>query len=110
MLQPWMVDAEAEGVKQSLQHYNARPCVRYNLFIILIEEKLMWKGFFYLISSNLSKSRLGNQLDQWAYGTLSLGFSFSNIGILSGAVWANDAGWDPKETWVLVTYGYILHG
>ena len=64
----------------------------------------MWKGFFYLLSPNLCKCQLRNQLDQWAYHILRVGFSFSTIGILSGAVWANEAGWDPKETWVLVTY------
>ena len=36
-------------------------------------------------------------------------FSFSNIGIISGAVWANEAwgsywSWDPKETWALITW------
>ena len=75
------------------------------------------KAFFYSLSLNLRKCKLINQLDQWAYRTISLGFSFLTIGILSGAVWANEAwgsywSWDPKETWALVTwliYAIYLH-
>ena len=45
------------------------------------------------------------------------GFLFLSIGIITGAVWANQAwgrywGWDPKETWSLVTwliYATLLH-
>lgn len=45
------------------------------------------------------------------------GFLFLSIGIITGAVWANSAwgrywGWDPKETWSLVTwfvYATMLH-
>ncbi|RYR59812.1 hypothetical protein Ahy_A05g025792 isoform B [Arachis hypogaea] len=37
------------------------------------------------------------------------GFLFLTIGILSGAVWANEAwgsywNWDPKETWTFITW------
>ncbi len=68
--------------------------------------------FFYSLSLNLRKCRLINQLDRWAYQVISLGFSLSTIGILSGAVWANEAwgsyrSWDPKETWALVTW--LIH-
>nr|YP_009490533.1 heme attachment to plastid cytochrome c [Cibotium barometz]YP_010878772.1 cytochrome c biogenesis protein [Cibotium cumingii]AWH62751.1 heme attachment to plastid cytochrome c [Cibotium barometz]WHE37965.1 cytochrome c biogenesis protein [Cibotium barometz]WHE38052.1 cytochrome c biogenesis protein [Cibotium barometz]WHE38140.1 cytochrome c biogenesis protein [Cibotium barometz]WHE38662.1 cytochrome c biogenesis protein [Cibotium cumingii] len=67
---------------------------------------------FYLLSLNSKKCQLINQLDQWAYQIISLGFSFLTIGILSGAVWANEAwgsywSWDPKETWALVTW--LIH-
>jgi len=45
------------------------------------------------------------------------GFLFLTIGIITGAVWANSAwgrywGWDPKETWSLITwfiYASLLH-
>nr|YP_009547353.1 cytochrome c biogenesis protein [Adiantum tricholepis]AYW15009.1 cytochrome c biogenesis protein [Adiantum tricholepis] len=71
----------------------------------------------YLLISNSRKCQLMNCLDKWAYQTISLGFSLSTIGILSGAVWANEAwgsywSWDPKETWALVTwliYATYLH-
>nr|YP_011030849.1 cytochrome c heme attachment protein [Hiya brooksiae]WQT71196.1 cytochrome c heme attachment protein [Hiya brooksiae] len=62
----------------------------------------------YLLSLNSRKCQLINRLDRWVYQAISLGFSFLTIGILSGAVWANEArgsyrSWDPKETWALVT-------
>jgi len=49
--------------------------------------------------------------------TISFGFLFLTIGIISGAVWANSAwgtywSWDPKETWSLITwfiYAIFLH-
>lgn len=49
--------------------------------------------------------------------TLSFGFLFLTIGIITGSVWANSAwgtywSWDPKETWSLVTwfvYAVYLH-
>nr|AYQ95236.1 heme attachment to plastid cytochrome c [Trochiscia hystrix] len=48
-------------------------------------------------------------LDNLSYRILGIGFPFLTIGILSGAVWANEAwgsywSWDPKETWALITW------
>jgi cytochrome c-type biogenesis protein CcsB len=48
-------------------------------------------------------------LDNWSYRTIGLGFPFLTLGIISGAVWANEAwgsywSWDPKETWALITW------
>lgn len=48
-------------------------------------------------------------LDNWSYRTISFGFPCLTIGIISGAVWANEAwgsywSWDPKETWALITW------
>nr|YP_009270963.1 CcsA [Perilla frutescens var. hirtella]AMR74775.1 CcsA [Perilla frutescens var. hirtella] len=59
--------------------------------------------------SNYYKSQLIQQLDFWSYRVISLGFLFLTIGILSGAVWANEAwgsywSWDPKETWAFITW------
>ena len=52
---------------------------------------------------------LVDQLDNWSYKIISIGFPFLTIGILSGAVWANEAwgsywSWDPKETWAFITW------
>nr|YP_008576692.1 cytochrome c biogenesis protein [Eucalyptus aromaphloia]AGC58101.1 cytochrome c biogenesis protein [Eucalyptus aromaphloia] len=60
-------------------------------------------------SRNYYKAQLIQQLDQWSYRIISLGFLFLTIGILSGAVWANEAwgsywNWDPKETWAFITW------
>jgi ABC-type transport system involved in cytochrome c biogenesis permease subunit len=48
---------------------------------------------------------------------VTLGFPWLTLGLLSGAIWAQNAwgrywGWDPKETWALLTwlwYLLILH-
>nr|YP_009549234.1 cytochrome c heme attachment protein [Llavea cordifolia]AYW16383.1 cytochrome c heme attachment protein [Llavea cordifolia] len=71
----------------------------------------------YSLFLNSRKCQLINYLDKWAYQAISLGFAFLTVGILSGAVWANEArgsyrSWDPKETWALITwliYAAYLH-
>nr|YP_010865045.1 cytochrome c heme attachment protein [Indigofera wightii]WGS98360.1 cytochrome c heme attachment protein [Indigofera wightii] len=60
-------------------------------------------------SRNYYRSQFIQQLDHWGYRIISLGFLFLTIGILSGAVWANEAwgsywNWDPKETWAFITW------
>jgi cytochrome c-type biogenesis protein CcsB len=56
-------------------------------------------------------------LDELTYQMVMFGYLFLTIGIITGAVWANSAwgrywGWDPKETWSLITwliYSILLH-
>jgi cytochrome c-type biogenesis protein CcsB len=56
-------------------------------------------------------------LDELGYQLILLGFLFLTVGIITGAVWAHSAwgrywGWDPKETWSLITrfvYATLLH-
>jgi cytochrome c-type biogenesis protein CcsB len=48
-------------------------------------------------------------IDIWSYRLIGLGFPFLTLGIISGAVWANEAwgaywSWDPKESWALITW------
>jgi cytochrome c-type biogenesis protein CcsB len=55
------------------------------------------------------KIKLADDLDNLSYRILGVGFPLLTIGILSGAVWANEAwgsywSWDPKETWALLTW------
>jgi cytochrome c-type biogenesis protein CcsB len=68
-----------------------------------------------LLSPVLEKSALERSpalpkmLDNLSYRILGLGFPFLTVGILSGAVWANESwgsywSWDPKETWALLTW------
>lgn len=57
----------------------------------------------------VSNSTFLNTLDSWSYRTIGIGFPFLTIGIIAGAVWANEAwgsywSWDPKETWALITW------
>jgi cytochrome c-type biogenesis protein CcsB len=63
------------------------------------------------------KLGLLSKLDNGSYRSIGLGFAFLTLGILSGAVWANEAwgsywSWDPKETWAFITwlvYAIYLH-
>jgi ABC-type transport system involved in cytochrome c biogenesis permease subunit len=56
-------------------------------------------------------------LDEINYRSIIVGFPMLSAGILTGAVWAHYAwgtywGWDPKETWSLITwivYALYLH-
>ena len=71
-------------------------------------------GGLQLSSASLS---LSEQLDSLSYRTITVGFLLLSIGIVSGAVWANEAwgswwSWDPKETWALIcwlVYAAYLH-
>uniref|UniRef100_A0AAU7EP93 Cytochrome c biogenesis protein CcsA n=1 Tax=Elsholtzia pygmaea TaxID=2891192 RepID=A0AAU7EP93_9LAMI len=73
------------------------------------EGKNVLQKTYFFSPRNYYKSQLIQQLDYWSYRVISLGFLFLTIGILSGAVWANEAwgsywSWDPKETWAFITW------
>ena len=62
-----------------------------------------------LLIKEKSKNSVIETLDTWSYRIIGLGFPFLTIGIISGAIWANEAwgsywSWDPKETWALITW------
>jgi len=81
-------------------------------------------GFFNLllmiIKTKKNKERLDLTLTELSYiieMTLIVGLFMLTIGTFLGGVWANESwgrywGWDPKETWALVTvlaYSFIVH-
>nr|YP_010218541.1 cytochrome c biogenesis protein [Diarthron linifolium]YP_010218543.1 cytochrome c biogenesis protein [Diarthron linifolium]UBU98114.1 cytochrome c biogenesis protein [Diarthron linifolium]UBU98115.1 cytochrome c biogenesis protein [Diarthron linifolium] len=75
----------------------------------LDERKNVLLNTYFFYSRNYYRYQLVQQLDYWSYRIISLGFLFLTIGILSGAVWANEAwgsywNWDPKETWAFITW------
>nr|UAD87565.1 heme attachment to plastid cytochrome c [Gracilaria salicornia] len=58
---------------------------------------------------HLSRITLLQSIDNLSYRIIGLGFPLLTIGIIAGAVWANEAwgsywSWDPKETWALITW------
>jgi cytochrome c-type biogenesis protein CcsB len=62
-----------------------------------------------VLNSMASIERILFNFDNLSYRIIGLGFPLLTIGILSGAVWANEAwgsfwSWDPKETWALLTW------
>ena len=59
------------------------------------------------------KIALMKPLSMLLYKTLQVGVLFLAAGIIFGAVWANESwgrywGWDPKETWSLITFFVYL--
>ncbi len=60
---------------------------------------------------------ISERLDSLSYQTITVGFLLLTVGLISGAVWANEAwgswwSWDPKETWALIcwlVYAAYLH-
>lgn len=54
-----------------------------------------------------------NVLDRWGYEAVLLGVPFMTLNLITGAIWAYYAwgrywGWDPKETWALITWFIYL--
>uniref|UniRef100_A0AB39U3F6 Cytochrome c biogenesis protein CcsA n=1 Tax=Hydnocarpus kurzii TaxID=3240908 RepID=A0AB39U3F6_9ROSI len=75
----------------------------------MTERSNVLRNAFFLSYRNYYRFQLIQQLDHWGYHILSIGFIFLTIGILSGAVWANEAwgsywNWDPKETWAFISW------
>lgn len=72
---------------------------------------------FLLLRRATTDGALGTILDSAAYRAVGIGFVFLGLGIITGAVWANETwggywSWDPKETWSLITwliYAFYLH-
>ncbi|RJP64695.1 MAG: c-type cytochrome biogenesis protein CcsB [Candidatus Abyssobacteria bacterium SURF_17] len=64
-----------------------------------------------------SPTELVKVLQSFNYEAVRFGFLFLGVGIITGAVWANEAwgtywSWDPKETWSLITwiiYAIMIH-
>nr|AOM64558.1 cytochrome c biogenesis protein [Riquetophycus sp.] len=64
------------------------------------------QGQYYL---SFNRMNILQSIDNLSYRIIGLGFPLLTIGIIAGAVWANDAwgsywSWDPKETWALITW------
>ena len=83
------------------------------VFYIILERQMKKKkfGVLYQLLPSLEI------LDETNYYAVAIGFILLTIGIITGAVWANETwgrywGWDPKETWSLITwflYAILLH-
>ena len=77
-----------------------------------ISRSNVMKGF--IKQSNFTHSE---KLDTLSYRSILVGFVLLTLGLISGAVWANEAwgtwwSWDPKETWALISwlfYAAYLH-
>jgi len=75
---------------------------------------------FYALLSPSSKTKMQEVISQVTrvnHLTLIVGLYFMTAGVFLGGVWANESwgrywGWDPKETWALITvlvYAFVTH-
>jgi cytochrome c-type biogenesis protein CcsB len=76
---------------------------------IVQTETMKTDGLSLMAPQMQMKQKFAENLDNLSYRILGIGFPLLTIGILSGAVWANEAwgsywSWDPKETWALATW------
>ncbi len=84
-----------------------------SLIYLVVEREIKKKRSFFFSEKFPSLSTL----DSINYRCMSLGFPFLTAGIITGSVWAGFAwgsywGWDPKETWSLITwivYAILFH-
>nr|YP_009510600.1 heme attachment to plastid cytochrome c [Gracilaria ferox]AXI96273.1 heme attachment to plastid cytochrome c [Gracilaria ferox]UAD85757.1 heme attachment to plastid cytochrome c [Gracilaria ferox] len=81
------------------------------LFLILYKIRIRTSNNINTNNSTqeLSRITLLQSIDNLSYRIIGLGFPLLTIGIIAGAVWANEAwgsywSWDPKETWALITW------
>ncbi|MEW6088353.1 MAG: c-type cytochrome biogenesis protein CcsB [bacterium] len=96
--------------------------IKYSQSIINILIRWAAFAFIYFIL-NKKSTELKNRLPEIeiigkiAYKAVVYAFPFLTFGIITGAIWANEAwgnywSWDPKETWSLITwfiYAAYLH-
>jgi cytochrome c-type biogenesis protein CcsB len=72
------------------------------------------------MSSTRNRNNLNNTIEELTvinFKTLTIGLYLLTIGTFLGAIWANESwgrywGWDPKETWSLITmivYSFVTH-
>ncbi|MFH0925833.1 MAG: c-type cytochrome biogenesis protein CcsB [bacterium] len=81
--------------------------------LYLIKANIEKNGQIKEVNSSLPSSVV---LDDLSYKAIAIGYPLLTIGIITGAAWAHRAwgrywGWDPKETWSLITWfiytGYL---
>ena len=77
----------------------------------LLIMSLKWKRSLPLMRARLKELSLVSEMSLW------VGLALMTVGTFLGAVWANESwgrywGWDPKETWALITmivYAIVTH-
>lgn len=92
------------------------PALRSNWLVVHVAASFLgYAGFTAGCAAGIGLAfalRRGRPAEHWERSSVlcvRFGFLFLTYGILTGAVWANEAwttywGWDPKETWALLTW------
>jgi len=115
----WLLDSTIRPLVPALQSnwlvFHVVTCfLGYAAFALAFALGLAW-----IVARIAGKEREAwdSAIEQWGIQTMKFGLLMLTLGILSGSVWARNAwgrywGWDPKETWALVTaavYALYLH-
>lgn len=101
------------------------PALRSNWLIVHVLTCMVSYGAFLIgcvagigfLATKARRASLAEAFETIMAKSISFGFLFLSLGIITGAVWANQAWgtywqWDPKETWSLITwfvYAVFLH-
>jgi len=122
-----MGDTEIHGLSPALQNYwiNIHPMILMASYAVFANA--FGVGLALLIQERQVKSRRPTELcyrlpaiedlDSLNYRLIAFAFPVLTVGIIMGGIWAYGAwgrfwGWDPKETWALITalvYAAYLH-
>jgi len=75
---------------------------------LIVSSNLNIDSITTIVNKPVTRS-ISELLDIWSYRLIAFGFPCLTLGIISGAVWANQAwgsywSWDPKESWALITW------
>ena len=105
-----VVSARAvEGMQLSSNPYRLAGLIMTLMIASFFAMLFVWKNRI------LKKLPDANVLDRWGYEAVLLGVPFMTLNLITGAIWAYYAwgrywGWDPKETWALITWFiYVLY-
>jgi cytochrome c-type biogenesis protein CcsB len=85
--------------------------ISFSAAIIYLIYRAIYRGRAQEIVMSGSDSQLKKDVtfDKLAYISVTIGFPFLTVGLITGSIWAKGAwgtywGWDPKETWSLISW------
>ncbi|GJQ58639.1 MAG: c-type cytochrome biogenesis protein CcsB [Candidatus Scalindua sp. AMX11] len=85
--------------------------ISFSAAIIYLIYRAIFHGKTQEVVMSKDNSNLGKDMtfDKLAYISVSIGFPFLTIGLITGSIWAKGAwgtywGWDPKEIWSLINW------
>ena len=85
--------------------------ISFSAAIIYLIYRAIYRGRSQEIVMSGTDSQLRKDVtfDKLAYISVTIGFPFLTVGLITGSIWAKGAwgtywGWDPKETWSLISW------
>jgi len=105
----FLIISESKSIKQQNNIYSSSPISHSKIELNSYNPSNLKIQSNTHTSKSYNRMSLLQSIDNLSYRTIGLGFPLLTIGIIAGAVWANEAwgsywSWDPKETWALITW------